>query len=308
MFKILSLDGGGIRSAFQARVITRLEAALGSRLAPDLYAGTSGGAIVSCGLQKLSPDEVLGFFLSDCPKIFRKESFFKEIDDLWNLKGAKYETKTLRDSLSRIFGEMTIGDLPSRTLLTSFSLKHPEGGWQPVVFHNFAGINSSLSLKVVDAILRSASAPTYFPVYQDHCDGGVWGNNPSMSAVAAACDELVGRQPISKVAVLSIGTGWTRGSLKGTKRDLGAIDWFQKGIMDVLLDGNVEASHYYTKSLLGPRYYRIQVELPHEVKLDDARNVSEMIACADAVNLQPILDWMEGFWIDVPVNQTSKIA
>lgn len=300
MFKILSLDGGGIRSAFQARLISRLEAAFGSKLLPDLYAGTSGGAIVACGLQRLSPDEVLKFFISDCPKIFRKENFFQEIDDLWNLGGAKYETKDLRNSLSRIFAESTVGDLPTRTLLTAFSLKHPEGSWQPVVFHNFPGLHSSGSLKVVDAILRSAAAPTYFPVYQDHCDGGVWGNNPSTSALAAACDELVGRQQISKVSILSIGTGRSQVGLKGTKRDLGAVDWFRKGIVDVLLDSNVEASHYYTKSLLGPRYHRVQVDLPHEIKLDDASNVAKMIAFADAVDLRPILDWMQGFWIQSP--------
>ena len=296
MFKILALDGGGIRSAFQVRLISRLEAALGYRISPDFYAATSGGAIVACSLQKMAPDEALNFFLNDCPKIFKKESFLQGIDDLWNLEGAKYYNKSLQSSLRNIFGDMILGDLPVKTLITAFSLKHAEGFWQPVVFHNLPGMNASPSLKVVDALLRSSAAPTYFPVYQNYCDGGVWGNNPSMSAVAAACDEFVGKQQISEISVLSIGTGRSPIELKGAKRDLGAVDWFQKGIFDVLLDSNVEAAHYYTKSLLGARYYRVQVDLSKEVKLDDVKNIPAMIACADSVNIQPILDWMQGFW------------
>jgi patatin-like phospholipase/acyl hydrolase len=39
---------------------------------------------------------------------------------------------------------------------------------------------------VVDAALRSAAAPTYFPVYQGYCDGAVTANNPSLVAVSMA--------------------------------------------------------------------------------------------------------------------------
>lgn len=34
--------------------------------------------------------------------------------------------------------------------------------------------------------MRSAAAPTYFPVYQGYCDGAVTANNPSLVAVSMA--------------------------------------------------------------------------------------------------------------------------
>ena len=297
MFKILALDGGGLRAVFQARLIERLEVHLGHDLIPDLYAGTSGGAIVACNLQKIPASKIVKFFEEEGPKIFERESFLEEVDDLWNLAGAKYYNNQLKKSLTAVFGDDTLSDLPRRTLITSFALRHEEKFWQPVVFHNFPNVKASPDLSVVDALLRSSAAPTYFPVYQDHCDGGVWGNNPSMSAVAAAGDEYVGGQKLSNISVLSIGTGRLSMQLKGGKRDLGAVDWFQKGLVEILLDGNVEASHYYSKSLLGPRYQRVQVDLDQNVKLDDVKSIGKMIAYADAVDLSPILEWLQGFWV-----------
>lgn len=297
MFKVLALDGGGLRAAFQARLIERLEDLRGKSLQPDFYAGTSGGAIVACAIQKMSPAQAVEFFKEEGPKIFKRESFLDDIEDLWNLTGAKYYNTQLHKSLATLFGDMTLDSLPAKTLITSFALKSEEQYWQPVVFHNFPGVKGSPGLSVVDAILRSTAAPTYFPVYQDHCDGGVWGNNPSTSGLAAAADEMVGGQALKNIAILSLGTGRRPTQLKGNKRDLGAYDWYQKGLIDLLLNGNVDASHYYTRSLLGARYQRVQVDLEVDIKLDDAKAVSKMIAYADSVDLKPILDWMEGFWV-----------
>src|SRR5689334_18935121 len=52
VFKILSLDGGGIRGAFTAAFLAELEGRLKCRMADyfDIIAGTSTGAIIAAGL------------------------------------------------------------------------------------------------------------------------------------------------------------------------------------------------------------------------------------------------------------------
>lgn len=297
MYKILALDGGGIRSIYQARILERLELKLGKSLRPDLYAGTSAGSILACGIQFLPPAQLVSFFAEHGPNIFKRENFLENLDDLFNLKGAKYETKDLKRNLTKVFADKRMRDLPHSTLITSFDLRSQDKFWRPVVFHNMRGLKASPELPVVDAILRSTAAPTYFPVYQNHCDGAVWGNNPSMSAVAAALDVFVGGQDFAEIVVLSIGTGRRPAEIAGGKRDLGVYDWYKNRIFEVLMDGNTEAPHYYVRSLLNTRYFRLQIDLDQDIKLDDADRIPDMLAYAERTDLEALASWLQGFWI-----------
>lgn len=180
--------------------------------------------------------------------------------------------------------------------MTAFDLRSKEG-WEPAVFHNFDSPKSSKDLLVVDAIMRSTAAPTYFPVYQKFADGGVWGNNPSMAAVSACADYMVGGIPMKKIAVLSIGTGRYPMNLRTSSNDLGIIDWIRGGLIDLLLDGNIESSHYFCKSILGPTYHRVQLILDEDIKLDSPDAIPKMIMAADDFDIEPIVSWMQGFWV-----------
>ncbi|MGH9262301.1 MAG: patatin-like phospholipase family protein, partial [Acidimicrobiales bacterium] len=54
MFRILSIDGGGIRGLIPATVLAALEDRTGRPVARlfDLIAGTSTGGLLACGLTK----------------------------------------------------------------------------------------------------------------------------------------------------------------------------------------------------------------------------------------------------------------
>jgi patatin-like phospholipase/acyl hydrolase len=64
-------------------------------------------------------------------------------------------------------------------------------------------------ITVVDAVMASAAAPTFFDPVRVHeyllADGGIWANNPSLVAYTEAVGKL-GQNP-DDVRVLSIGTG-----------------------------------------------------------------------------------------------------
>ena len=68
MFRILSLDGGGIKGAFAASVLATLEEDTGLAVADhfDLIAGTSTGGIIAIGLG-------LGMSAGRHPKVLRRK-------------------------------------------------------------------------------------------------------------------------------------------------------------------------------------------------------------------------------------------
>ena len=74
-FKILALDGGGIRGVYTAALLERCEATLagGEPLARyfDMIAGTSTGGIIALGLGLGIPTaEITGFYRDDGRRIF----------------------------------------------------------------------------------------------------------------------------------------------------------------------------------------------------------------------------------------------
>ncbi len=299
--RILAFDGGGLRSIFSARVIQRiLLGDPGFLERTDFIAGTSGGAIVGCGLASgLEPQQIVNLFGARGQEIFTKSDLFDQVEDLWNLVGAKYQNTGLKKVLDDTFGPSDLKDLKKKVLVTSFDLRHPSGRWQPAVFQTLGGSTASPDLSVVDAIMRSTAAPTYFPVYQKFADGGVWGNHPGMAALAAALNPYVGGQKLEQVSLLSIGTGRNGQTLRTSKNDLGSIDWLKSGLVDLLLDGSMEAVDYYLKSILGPRYYRVQIDIPLvQIRMDSLDQMQTMLGFADGYPSEELRAWLQGFWVD----------
>ena len=91
MYKILSLNGGGIRSIFTARILDRLEKE-GTDIVKksDLFAGNSGGSIVAAALAcGYSPEQVVNLFREEAAEIF-KRSTWDYIKSGFGLAGPKY--------------------------------------------------------------------------------------------------------------------------------------------------------------------------------------------------------------------------
>src|SRR3546814_7956238 len=75
LFKILSLDGGGIKGIYSAQFLARCEQELttGKPLASyfDMIAGTSTGGIIALGLALgYSTSDILDFYTNDGRRIF----------------------------------------------------------------------------------------------------------------------------------------------------------------------------------------------------------------------------------------------
>jgi len=215
-FRILSLDGGGIRGVFPAALLAKLEEHFEYPIGRyfDLIAGTSTGGIIAIGLgMGLSAREILRFYEERGPAIFdqHRRPVFNWIARRW--RGArhwfdsKYETTELRAALNDVLGTRRLGESQTRLLIPAWDALRERVYIYKTSHHSRLEVD--YLQPAIDAAMATAAAPTFLPPYTtaDHVelvDGGVWANNP----VGLAAVEAIGllKWPADKIKILSIGT------------------------------------------------------------------------------------------------------
>lgn len=281
-FRILALDGGGLRGAFTAAVLAKwddmLKAGGDNGLVShfDLVAGTSTGAILAIGLGLgLTPAKILEFYKEKGPQIFPKDRRIRHF-----LK-SKHDSATLRSLLTDVYGEKTlVQESGSRLVIPTVRAKH--GKAEAIVTPHSPDRTAFRNISAVDAALASSAAPTYFeeahwegPVTtESFLDGGVWANNPVLPALSEAVRHL--HIPLDRIDVLSIGTLASEHDFTealGT----GVAGWAFKSA-DLFFAAQEHGAMLLAESFLGPtRHLRINQQTPLEIKLDDATAIAEMI-------------------------------
>lgn len=312
MYRILSLDGGGVRGIVPAMVLAELERLAKCRVADmfDLVAATSTGAIV--GLALLRPDgnggpartatQVAKFYEDTCQEVFHR-SLWQRVRSGNGLLGPKHNERQLERRLREEFGETMLTDALTEVLITSYDLKAREPHFFKTRKIN-EGDQADQPMRVVAR--ATSAAPTYFrPAHlidkdgQERflVDGGVTANNPAMCALAHArrSEPNADESPKKKVAMVSIGTGaisipydtwWV---LHG-----GVLPW-AKPLFDVVLDAQEDAVDYQMKRVLPEtRYFRLQADLSehddsgrptkvNEIDNADPRNIAQLKKDAQAL-------------------------
>lgn len=295
-YRILSLDGGGVRGVYTARLLERLEAAQPGFLASvDLFAGTSTGSILALALAAgREPGELVELYRQHAARIF-DDSWRDDLLDLGRLIGADYRLDGLLAVLTEAFADLTLRDLPRHALISSFDLDpgrdaNPRA-FQPAFFHNFPCESSQCDERLVDVAARSCAAPTYFPSYQGFVDGGVVANNPAMCALAQALDAETGGQQLDDLRLLSLGAGHNPIYVGGSELDWGEWQW-RKLLVSLTIEGSMGIANYQCKRLLGPRYLRLAPKLPTSVPLDAVERVEDLITWASSVPVDAALTFL----------------
>jgi patatin-like phospholipase/acyl hydrolase len=299
MYRILSLDGGGLRGVLTAKLLERLETDHPSFLSQvDLFAGTSTGGVLALGLALgRSPKEMGQLYTGAADKVFA-DSVWDDIRDLGKLTGAEYSNQPLKQAILDLVGEITLGDLPKRVLISSFQLDNNSQTpsvprtWKPKFFHNFPGPNSDAHEKVVDVAIRTGSAPSYFPIYQGYVDGGVVVNNPGMCALAQALHPETGGQRLEDVTLLSIGTGVISKYLTEKDADWGLAQWAPH-LFSIMLEGGIGVVDYQCQQILGERYLRIDPVLPVSMGMDDLAQIPIMQEVGQLEDLRTAIGWLK---------------
>ncbi|HLB50507.1 MAG TPA: patatin-like phospholipase family protein [Anaerolineales bacterium] len=307
-FRILTLDGGGIRGIVTTVLLQRLSAdkSLGGWLdSVDLIAGTSTGGLLALGLAHgVDLQTLRELYETKGAQIF-DDSWLDNLVDLGQVAGAQYDNKNLERELKRVLGPTTtLSQLTKKVLITSFDLDNESPDpkrrtWKPKVFHNFPGADSDGAELAYKVGLYTSAAPTYFPSVDGYVDGGVFANNPSMCALTQTQDARIRNRPaISEVALLSLGTGTSLVYIPGKRLDWGFAQWV-KPLISLMLDGVSGIADYQCQKILGEQYHRLAPVFPPGVSLplDAVKRVPDMIQFAEGADLTATTKWLRKYWL-----------
>lgn len=301
-YRIVSLDGGGIRGILSSRLLERLEDARPGFLGDiDLIAGTSTGGILALALAAgHSPAEMSALYRSQGQRVFA-EGVRNHLGDVDRLERPDYDSQPLERMLCGIFGDLRLGELQLKVLVSAFDLdsvvvtKSGVRSWKPKFFHNFEEEGSDdREQLVVDVAMRTAAVPTYFRIHQGFIDGGVVAGNPSMCALAQALDDATGGHTIAEIALLSIGTGVNPRYLDTPEEDWGFVQWAPH-LLAIMFEGDSGIADYQCRRILGPRYVRLNPVLPRRIGLAAVDEIPLLEGIAEATSLDAAVEWLERY-------------
>jgi hypothetical protein len=302
MFRILSLDGGGVYGSLQVAMLEQLEEKHpGFMEKVDMVAGTSIGGIIALLLAKgLSPMNIRVIFASLAKQVF-EDSWTRRIASYLGWQ-AKYTNTALQTACESYFGDMTLGELKKKVLVPAYQLFQggpQEQQWRAKFFHNIPGSDSDEAYRAVKVAMATSAAPTFFPTYENYCDGGLAENNPAVCAVAQTQDPR-NRMPIPDMAdirVLSVGRDPINHYLEGTDLDWGWFKWV-KPLIEIVMDRDCRVVHYQMSMFMGNNYFRLSPELPPNIDtgIDDYALVPELIQLGHQMDLTQTLDWLKVNW------------
>ncbi|MBD2496628.1 patatin-like phospholipase family protein [Nostoc sp. FACHB-280] len=243
-YKILSIDGGGIRGIIPALLLAEIERRTQKPIFNlfDLIAGTSSGGILALGLTKprlnseaseelsaeYTAEDLLQLFIEYGVEIFY-EPFFERIlgpiEDIF--LQPKYPSTSKEAILRQYFGTASLENNLKEVFVTSYDIEQRvpifftnQSQKEQIESKNFRNLCRGFSL--LDVALATSATPTYFAPHRiptSHntsgfytlVDGGVFANNPAHLAIIEA--QISSKKEANRILnpedilVVSLGTG-----------------------------------------------------------------------------------------------------
>ncbi|MEH1788432.1 patatin-like phospholipase family protein [Nostoc sp.] len=276
-YKILAIDGGGIRGIIPALVLAEIEKRTQKQIFSlfDLISGTSSGGILALGLTKprlnldstdssptaqYSAEDLVQIYLEYGAEIFYEpfwEQILGQLEDIFIQP--KYSSEGREEIIRQYFGDTPLENNLKEVFVTSYDIEQRI----PIFFTNkiekqeteskkFRKLSSGFTL--TDAALATSATPTYFAPYRvasSHnsngfytlVDGGVIANNPANLAILEA---QISRQENKQVLntedilVVSLGTGSLTSIYPYDEvKKWGLLQW-AKPLLNIVLDGGSE--------------------------------------------------------------------
>ncbi|MBE7552838.1 MAG: patatin-like phospholipase family protein [Anaerolineales bacterium] len=284
-FKVLCIDGGGVRGIYPAYILKRIEEVFAVRLHEifDMVVGTSTGSIIASAIAvDYRLKDVVNIFEEKSRRIFRKTPF-----SFGGVIASRYDRKELEDILKLALGSRTLSETKTRLVIPATDLV--SGNVHVFKSKYLDEFVRDTDVKIADAVLASCAAPTYFDpktlgeASYMLADGGLWANNPSMVALTEAIGKLgLGK---NQVKILSVGTGSKQVSYEiggvGKKKWGALLGWEGKKLLDMILYLQSVSDTNKTKLILGENYLRLDHDSDKELPLDNVNVLTEMKNRAD---------------------------
>ena len=216
-YRILSLDGGGIKGVFSAALLSQIEDQL-SRAGCigeyfDCIAGTSTGGILAIGaglgvparrMRDLYMDHGRAIFP---PWRYRASKTGAGKLALGILNRPLYDHAALETALFEILGQTRLGASKPRLVIPAFLV--PKAEITVFKTDHHPDFRNDHRMFAWEAARATSAAPTYLKGHEraEHMfiDGGLWANNPVMVALVDALSAYDLER--DNIKVLSIGTG-----------------------------------------------------------------------------------------------------
>lgn len=272
MFKILSIDGGGIRGIIPAQILALAEEELNrtgkaGRICDyfDLICGTSTGGIIAIGLALGMPAlEILSFYLDNAGNIFPRQSSKTKLMKIL-LKQELYKREELKRLLSGAYDKYAeaslarLGHCKTRVCIPAYNAE--VGMMHVFKTPHDPQLIRDYQIPACDIALSTASAPVYFDSYDFaytikgdskplhyNCmiDGGIMANNPTLIGYTEAVHAL--NVPVEDIAILSLGTG--NKMFKDKPQKMTGRYWLYKNKSLPLYDLISSAQADYTDNLM----------------------------------------------------------
>ncbi len=281
-FRILSIDGGGIKGVFPAALLAELQKSLSEPISNyfDLIAGTSTGALVAIGLG-LGTDvaDIVAFYEVCGPRIFHPKHRSRLTQWFRNKFDDRYSSGPLRSALEEAFGERKLGHSRNRLLIPSFDLNSNQIHIYKTAHH--PRLETDYKVSAIDIALSTTAAPTYFPVHNSSfgvpfVDGGLWANNPTGLAVVEAITMLSIRP--EDICVLSLGC--TEEAIECGRSRRGELAW-ARAALGVAFRGQLFTSMGTSALLLGghDRIFRCSpIVAANRFELDKVSGINDLKA------------------------------
>lgn len=341
-FKILSCDGGGIRGLITALLIQDLDQKFEIIAGADGFTGTSTGGLLALGLANGVPiAQIVDVYLKEGSTVFTpngwlltqdekqqvKEPDATSIEELGSGPGffsCQYVNTGLKKIARTWVGDAPIASVKPFVAVNSARLWDEAGrSWVPCTISNGPS-NTYRNISMTDAALATSAAPTYFPPHRVSgpgydfgyfVDGGVFANNPSMTAVTEALYQKF-VSSLADICMLSLGTGNSpQGIPPAVVSDplkWGVTHWLYPwssgpggvvpamALLNLTMDATAELAAIQAGEVLGANYQRGNVPLPKPFALDDWKNVDELVKATKAYMATPtwqgICSWVKRNW------------
>ncbi|KAF2068591.1 hypothetical protein CYY_010083 [Polysphondylium violaceum] len=296
----LALSGGGVRGYITVLILEKLQDKLREIKGEpsfdivdefDYFGGTSIGGIIALALAHgVKLHELRDLFVKEAGNIFYIP-FVDRIPGIgWVTKNGKrffkgiFDVKPLEQKLQQYFKNEKGEDAYLGEIKTKKPVVVTAAGSDGVPVY-FSNLNSSdHKYKIWEVARCTSAAPTYF---DPHCfsndpnpekptwytDGGLFANNPSTVLTAVMSKNSI---PLSKIYVLSLGTGQTKTPKPKQLKQLGFSDIIT--IMDLVMDTTFRSIDLSMKMILAQNYLNINPMLESEIDMADASKIPEMKA------------------------------
>ena len=250
--KIISFDGGGVRTIASLVFLKKLEAESGKKVVDifDMFIGTSAGALnAACfAYGGFSADKVKQYWSKGYLDRIMKTSFFWDKASLIQAR-PRYENEGRIEVLNEIFGNSTLKESIKPFLSFAYDIEKREH----VVFDSM----NTPYISFVDAVASSSAAPMYFPTYQMQnkswmIDGSIVSNNPTLIGYSYAKKIL----ETENIKVFSLGSGQNKNKISGSSSSKwGGVGWLRNDIIGMLLDSEIHNS--ISQDIFKDNYLRI---------------------------------------------------